>query len=157
GSGFLLRLSPDGVFRSVMKLGEGGKTDPRFIGVAGRDEPVVIGRFNAAAIDFDPTCEEEVRGVPPSGTSSLFLVRYACVEPTADLSGDGFVELKEFARMSWCLTGPAPAPGEGRGDPADPVEPIVCHPGCAMQDLDADGDIDLADLARCANAFTGPP
>jgi len=48
------------------------------------------------------------------------------------------------------------APGTSNG-PGEPTEPIVCHHGCATQDLDADGDIDLADLARFANAFTGPP
>jgi len=155
---FLLRLSSDGVFQSVTKLGEGGRIFPRSIAVAGRNEPVVIGRFEAeyGPVDFDPTCEENLRDVHPAefGEPSTFIARYACIEPTADFSGDGFIELKEFARMAWCLTGPASAPGDS-GD--DPPEPIVCHPGCAIQDLDADGDIDLADLALFANAFTGAP
>ncbi len=85
-------------------------------------------------------------GVSASGQS--------IVTEIMDASGDGFVELKEFAQMSWCLTGPDSAPGN-RGE--EPNEPIVSHPGCAIQDLDADGDIDLLDLALFANDFTGAP
>jgi len=61
---------------------------------------------------------------------------------TADLDGDGDVDLTDFGYFADCLGGPdhPPAP--------------ACSPGVDA-DLDADGDVDLRDFAVFARTFTG--
>ncbi len=70
-----------------------------------------------------------------------FRVVRALTVTTGDVDHDGDVDWRDFAGTSVCLTGP---------DPGD-----VPIPACEAYDLDADADVDLADVATFQNAFTG--
>jgi hypothetical protein len=58
-----------------------------------------------------------------------------------DATGDGSVDLADYAVLPDCLTGP------GAGPP----------PANCTFDLEPDGDVDLADVARLSNAFHSAP
>jgi hypothetical protein len=57
----------------------------------------------------------------------------------ADFNEDGFVDMDDFALLAGCMMGPMVAIG---GE-------------CTFEDLDADGDVDLAEVAIFQPAFTG--
>ncbi|RJP39305.1 MAG: hypothetical protein C4547_03605 [Phycisphaerales bacterium] len=59
---------------------------------------------------------------------------------TSDMNGDLDVDLDDLGDLAGCLTGP------GRVD-------WMCE--CRFGDVDHDGDVDLADVARFQNNFTG--
>ena len=69
-----------------------------------------------------------------------------CTFQTPTLEGDcdedGYVTLLDYRNAQSCLSGPA-------------GEPLA--PECSCVDLDADGDVDLFDLAYLQLAFSGAP
>lgn len=66
-------------------------------------------------------------------------------DPPGDVDGDGRITLDEFDTATKCLKGPNAAV-----TPPTPLAEATCR--CAL-DSDADGDIDLRDLARVLAAF----
>ena len=80
--------------------------------------------------------------VPPNlGSAFPFVAKFVCPELTADLDGDGRVDLRDFAEFQACFT------DEG---------PTTCGTGCSRLDLDPDDDIDLSDFLDFKAALTGP-
>ena len=76
---------------------------------------------------------------------------------TADLSGDGDVDVEDFAVMWAAFTGPMP-PDSVCG--FEEIESSEAHaqritPPGASPDLDVDGDVDVRDFALMQTAFTG--
>ena len=66
-------------------------------------------------------------------------------DPLGDINGDGLIEPVEFAASTRCMSGPG-----GPIAPAPPLSALTCR--CALDD-DADGDIDLRDVAAMFNAL----
>ena len=58
----------------------------------------------------------------------------------ADFTGDGDVDLEDFAFFQACYTGPGG----------------LAEPPCDAADLDRDGDVDVRDFYRFVPDFTGP-
>jgi CubicO group peptidase (beta-lactamase class C family) len=71
--------------------------------------------------------------------AAALAVRRACV---ADINLDGVVSLDDFAALAGCMAGPAPA------EPT--CEPMISE----RADLDADGDVDLADFTAFQVRFS---
>lgn len=66
-----------------------------------------------------------------------------CNTPSADITGDGGVDLEDFAMLQYCTTGPG-APGGFDG--------VLC--GCL--DADDDNDVDTDDYATFADSIASP-
>jgi subtilisin family serine protease len=70
-------------------------------------------------------------------------------ETTGDFNGDGAVTLADAPGFLGCLTVPCTHP------PCS--SPNYANPCCRLADLDADGDVDLADFAQWTENFGGIP
>ncbi len=92
--------------------------------------------FDMATADFDRDGRTDLA----AAAFGYGLVLVFNVTPFGDLDGDGDADLDDFPLMAACLSGPAvPAPN-----------------GCAATDLDADNDVDVADVAVFQNSFGEP-
>jgi hypothetical protein len=66
-----------------------------------------------------------------------------------DVDGDGRVTVQDWPRVVACLTGPCGT------SPCDPM--LYENPCCRIVDAEADGDVDLSDVATLQTLSTGTP
>jgi len=136
---FLTRLARDGTYKWTRSF-EGLYSQGRYI-ITDRGSPVTLGGAFRATVDFDPGCAENELTVHHDGVANTFVTALACIEPSADADGNGFINLRDYAALQNCFTGPAPT---------------VCTKGCEAFDFDHTDDIDLPDLTPFVDAVTGP-
>jgi hypothetical protein len=142
--GFITALGFDGAYRWTRSFGHNGSAIVYDVTMAPDGAIIPVGRAIGTvpfdgAVDFNPGCAPEVRLIP-SGPK-WYINKLICVEASADADGNGFINLRDYAVLQNCFTGPAPT---------------VCSKGCEAFDFDHTDDIDLPDLTPVVDAVTGP-
>lgn len=107
--------------------------------------------FDEAQCVWDVTLIVRDVGATGYAPSDAFTLRFTSTPEhaaTGDADGNGTVNLVDFAALHGCLLGPDAPPDGANG---------LCGPVCISTfDADADGDVDLRDVAWFQRMFTGP-
>jgi hypothetical protein len=121
------------------------------IGPIGASAPAGVARRSDGLDSEDPD-DFCILGVAGDGSDGLSIptpgVANICTTCTlpGDTTGDGTVDLLDFAGMQRCFT-----------DDVGPITPPAYDPSCVCADLDADGDVDLLDFVRLRIVMASSP